>query len=402
MAKTIVLDSHTGSRIPYLRGIISRSLHDSGLSFEKAYELSSQIREELSHTKLITSLDLRQMVVERLVKLGKAELVERYSDKTLPPDPITVIGHKGDIFAFSKSTYRRYLESSGVDTDQASLIISNFTETLMKNGKTEFPINEIGYRLYHFLLKNCGKTDARNYLVWRHFLASGRPLLLMIGGTTGSGKSTIANEAAHSLDIVRTQSTDMLREVMRMMIPEGLLPVLHLSSFAAWKALPKVIPDPDNVDEEVLIDGYSTQAELLSAVSQAVVNRALRERVSLILEGVHVKPTFLQRVESETDAVVVMIMLAVLKPDQLKEQIVGRGKKAPDRRAKRYLAHFDSIWKIQSNLLDEADQYNVPIVINDKKERVMREIMRIIVNTLSKDFNASPEKVFQIDRRTEH
>ena len=45
----------------------------------------------------------------------------------------------------------------------------------------------------------------------------------------GTGKSTLATELAHRLGIVRTQSTDMLREVMRTMIPAHLMPALHVS-----------------------------------------------------------------------------------------------------------------------------------------------------------------------------
>ena len=55
----------------------------------------------------------------------------------------------------------------------------------------------------------------------------------------------------------------MLREVMRTMIPQRLLPVLHASSFNAWQELP-VYGDHD-VDPEVALDRLSD--ELLTAGS---------------------------------------------------------------------------------------------------------------------------------------
>ena len=45
--------------------------------------------------------------------------------------------------------------------------------------------------------------------------------------------------------IVRAQSTDMLREVMRTMVPQRLLPVLHTSSFVAWKEMPALALSKD-------------------------------------------------------------------------------------------------------------------------------------------------------------
>ncbi len=261
----------------------------------------------------------------------------------------------------------------------------------------EITSKHLGHLTYKFLYQDedLGPAVAKRYLVWVDFLHSGRPILLLIGGTAGTGKSTIATELANRLEIVRSQSTDMLREVMRMMIPERLMPVLHKSSFNAWEALPPH-EGPMAADQDALLaDGYRTQAELVSVALEAVVNRALRERVSLILEGVHVQPAFMQRIPTDTDAVVVPVMLAVLKPEKLRKRIRGRGKDVPERRAERYMGHFDSVWRLQSYLLSEADRLSVPIIANDDKEKVMREIMRIVIGTVSTEFSRTPKEVFR-------
>src|SRR2546423_841884 len=39
-----------------------------------------------------------------------------------------------------------------------------------------------------------------------------RPLIVLVGGATGTGKSTVATEAAHRLGIVRVTSTDFVRQ----------------------------------------------------------------------------------------------------------------------------------------------------------------------------------------------
>ncbi len=137
-------------------------------------------------------------------------------------------------------------------------------------------------------------------------------MLLLICGTVGTGKSTIATEVAHLLDIVRIQSTDMLREVMRMMMPRRLLPVLHTSSFNAWKALP--IQDAAGTDRDQLVaDGYRSQADLLAVPCEAVLQRAIEESVPMILEGVHAHPELMARLPEDSDAIMVHVTLAVLK-----------------------------------------------------------------------------------------
>jgi len=394
MAKIFITDSLTGSRIPFLRGILIRSLQDSGLPFDKAYEIASQARDGLTHKSEFQSMELREMVVDLLAKEGFFDIITRYSDKSLPQEPFTVIERDGSRFGFSSSDSRRLLESCGLAPDESMLVVGKLKDSLTKENRREISIDLLGCRIYQILKNEFGPPYDQNYLVWKKYQRSGRPLLLLIGGATGSGKSTIATEIAHSLDIVRTQSTDMLREVMRIMIPQGLLPILHISSFNAWQALPRVRNPSHPPPDPLLIDGYSMQAKLLATSCEAVINRALKERVSLILEGVHVEPTLLQRVPQMNDAVVVMVMLAVMKQEQLKKQIIGRSDQAPVRRAKRYLKHFQEIWSIQSHLLAEADQYQVPIVINDNKEQVIGKIMKIIVAALKKDFSTTAEDLF--------
>ena len=51
------------------------------------------------------------------------------------------------------------------------------------------------------------------------------PLLLLVGGATGTGKSTIATEAAHRLGITRVTSTDFIRQTMRAFFSEEFMPV---------------------------------------------------------------------------------------------------------------------------------------------------------------------------------
>ena len=44
------------------------------------------------------------------------------------------------------------------------------------------------------------------------------PVVILIGGATGVGKSTIATQLAARLGIVRVVATDAIREVMRAML----------------------------------------------------------------------------------------------------------------------------------------------------------------------------------------
>ncbi|MCU7916956.1 MAG: zeta toxin family protein [Candidatus Thiodiazotropha sp. (ex Epidulcina cf. delphinae)] len=397
MAKTLIIDPADETRTPFLRGILTRSLTDAGLSFETGYRLSSEIRQKISGKEEITTQELRRLVLHELQQLDEKEVIENYESVSPSSTHIIVRDRKGATLPFSITEHRRMLESTGLSSDMAAYISQNVYLELAESHQEEIDSNAIGRLTYEKLRQHYGKEAAKRYLVWIDYKHSQRPLILLIGGTTGCGKSTIATEVAHRLNIIRTQSTDMLREVMRMMVPERLIPELHTSSFNAWRKIPGS-SDTKETPEEMMIHGYIHQSELVSVPCEAVVQRALSEQVSLILEGVHISPALVNRFRETENAVIVPIMLAVLKPDRLKHHLKGRGISAPERNAHSdYLSNFESIWILQSHLLSEADNNAIPIIANDEKDKTTDRVMRSIIEVLGKDFHATVENVFGID-----
>ncbi|TNF93685.1 MAG: hypothetical protein EP297_12285 [Gammaproteobacteria bacterium] len=396
MAKTLVIKEEDKTRIPFLRGILTRSLQEAGMPFGDAYNLASDIRDDLSDIDEITVEDLRERVVSQLTNLHDNKVLERYKALAEAQPVIYVESPEGLSAPYSNEQFRRELEIIGLNADESAAAVEKMYQHLIDRGDPSITTDRLGYMTYRCLHldPNYGPEIANRYLVWVNFCRSGRPLILLLGGTAGCGKSTIATALANRLDIVRTQSTDMLREVMRMMIPERLLPVLHTSSFAAWKTLPvKPCSKEDEITNQ-LIAGYRTQADLLSVPCEAVIQRGLKEKVSLLLEGVHVQPSLVNSISKEEDAVVVHVMLGVLKQKELKKRIKGRGTEVPQRRSERYLANFEDIWRLQAYLLDEADRNQVPIVVNSNKENALREVMKIVVDRLEDEFTSTPAAVF--------
>ncbi|MGI9331708.1 MAG: hypothetical protein ACR2RL_01000 [Gammaproteobacteria bacterium] len=396
MAKFLVVDSEHGTEVPFLRGILIRSLQDAGLAFEEAHRIASEIRDDLNESGSVTTRKLRATVLNRLRSKPDRSVLQRYRAGSTSALQVLVEYENGLCVPFSRAYHQRRLEACAVNTEEAVALTRTLYKHVIEQGKTTIHSHHLDGLTHACLEHELGPAVANRYMVWTDFVHSGRPLVLLIGGTAGCGKSTTATHLAHRLDIVRTQSTDMLREVMRMMTPKRLLPGLHTSSFEAWRALPGADPERGCSDAQ-LIDGFHAQAELLAVACEGVMQRALRERVSLILEGVHISPSILERIRGTVadNALVVPVMLAVLQRDELRERIRGRGVAAPQRRAKRYLEHFDAIWRLQSALLDEADAAHVPIFENNDKDELFLEIMRHIIVILSRDFSRKPAQVFK-------
>jgi 2-phosphoglycerate kinase len=299
----------------------------------------------------------------------------------------------GTLTPFSRGEHQQRLESCGVPADEAARVTRTIYEHLMVRKRSRISLVRLARLTYICLKRMSSDKHAHNYLVWTDFVHSGRPLFILIGGTAGSGKSTIATEVAGRLDIVRSQSTDMLREVMRVMIPEKLMPVLHASTFDAWRTL-RATPDDKSHEAALLRRGFRTQAELVAVSCEAVLKRAAQERVSVVLEGVHVRPDLLECVPKGSDAIVVPVVLAISNREKLEQRIRGRGHNVPLRRAERYLKNLDAIWSLQTVLLDEADKAGVSIIANDDKSVAVREVMAAVIDAISEEFGSTPAKVF--------
>ncbi|MCB1858437.1 MAG: hypothetical protein KDI63_09205 [Gammaproteobacteria bacterium] len=399
MAKTFVTDTTDDTRVPFLRGILTRSLHDSGIDFDAAYKLASEVRQQLADVEEISAEELKQRTLS-LLQAGSFDekSIEAYRNPGLAPDPIMVVDREGQASPFSRMEHIRALESCGLSGKEARIASRHILNHLLEREIKELSSSRLGHLTYVCLYRHMGREIARRYMVWVDFTHSGRPLILLIGGTTGCGKSTVATEVAHHLGVVRTQSTDMLREVMRMMIPSRLLPVLHTSAFDAWTAMPSKFAALGS-EEDLIADGYRSQMELLSVPCEAVIQRALTERVPLILEGIHIHPSLLDHIDSSGDAVIVPVMLAILKRDRLKQRLRSRGQIAPKRSSRKHLSNFDRIWALQSFLLSEADRHGIPIIANDDMEKATSMVMATIVDTMESQFDATPREVFGRDDR---
>ena len=104
------------------------------------------------------------------------------------------------------------------------------------------------------------------------------PRLLILAGATGVGKSTAAREIAAASGFSRILSTDAIREIMRTCIDVDEDPALHRSSFSRGE------------NGEPVIDWQRTCESVEPGIT-ATIERARREGIDLLIEGVHIVPS---------------------------------------------------------------------------------------------------------------
>lgn len=189
-----------------------------------------------------------------------------------------------------------------------------------------------------------------------------RPLVLLVGGATGTGKSSVATEVAHRLGITRVTSTDFIRETMRAFFSPRSMPCVHVSSFEG---------DP-------LVETFLEQTRKVVVGVEAAIERAMTEGWSMVLEGVHLVPGL---VKPEIEgALVVHVVLEVESEDvhrthfHVRDAVTG-GTRAMDK----YLDGFDQIRLIQELIVEQADRHGVPVVESSRPERATAQLLELVL-----------------------
>lgn len=392
MTKIIVTREADGSQVPFLRGILVQSLLSAGLSFKDSYNTARAVRRGLANETVITTTELETRVAEQLEKDFNPALRHDYEAEAEAErqQKIIVSSARGDI-PFSAGILTRSLEACVVDEKLAFEVALQVQEAVQVQGQAKIGAPALRRLIYQSLKEHCSQETANSYLSRRQFETSGEPLIILAGGASGTGKSTVCSELAHRLGIVRTQSTDMMREIIRSYLAPHVVPTLGFSSFDAWRGLPGLDePDGKRKTDNPVIAGFLAQQSNVRSALEATIARALKERQDMIVDGVHVLPTKLDLDRAHAEAVVVSVTLAVTTRQQLAKQLSWRSREQPGRDSSRYLESLDAIWELQSFLLNLAEKEQIPIIANRTIGKTVRDVLLEVNRRIGERYPPDP------------
>jgi len=193
------------------------------------------------------------------------------------------------------------------------------------------------------------------------------PLVIVIGGATGTGKSTVATEAAHRLGITRLTSTDSIRQTMRAFFSREFMPAIHYSSFEAGYA----VPDAD----DPLTAGFIEQSRNVLVGVRASIDRALEEGWSVILEGVHLVPGLLP---VHVEGAVFCPCVLSIEDETTHAQHFFTRSDGSERPLASYLDHFAEIRRLQRFIVGRAEREGVPVIENDDAVAATSAVIELV------------------------
>lgn len=266
------------------------------------------------------------------------------------------------------------LMATGLPPSRSYEIARTIQRQLIDSGRFSIKINELREMVYKVLSLHEGKKYADKYNRWQTLLNIERPIIILIGGTTGVGKSTIATAVAHRLGITHVVATDSLREVLRAVLSKELVPSLHESSFLAWKAVNHTL------EKDPLVDGFREQIKIVAVGIRAIVDRAIKEGQNVVVEGIHVVPGFINSPVCDK-AFVIPMVISVDDEDLHRSHFYIRELQTEGTRPyERYRENFEAIRKIGNYIEGLAGEYDIPVISSHNLDTTITAVVEEILN----------------------
>lgn len=377
----ILLERAQGEPVTFSRRVLARSLENLDLDFKQAWSLANQVEQGLRTDGIerISEGELPQRIALALEARFGRETRIRYEGTLDHPSDLMLQEPDGGMAPYSRGILARSLTMIGLGPELSHQLAKRAEEVLWREFGSVARPDDVHRTVVRLLVEVAGEEFARRYELMRVVRKPERPIVVLIGGSAGVGKSELAAELAYRLGIVRVVSSDSLRQALRSLISAELSPVLHASSYDAWLAeLLPIERARAKPKKKRVIRGFQAQVLQLANAIVAVADRGVTEGTSLVLEGVHVVPGVSPG--PVEDAMVVELMLTVEDADIHRDRFARReGRTGARRPAAGYVDHFEEIRMLQRWLVRRAEAEGVPVLdVADLDDAVQRAVEHVL------------------------
>jgi 2-phosphoglycerate kinase len=295
---------------------------------------------------------------------------------TEPHHKVIIITDKKHGLPFSKGLLAQSFMATGLAPSRAYAIAAAIQDELRERDETRISSERLRAIAAEHLQRAEGEQSAQRYLRLRDLSKLDRPLIVLIGGTTGVGKSTIATEVAHRLGITRISSTDSIREVMRGIFTKDLMPAIYQSAFNAWRGLRVPVPQGANP----VIVGFREQTAVVSTGVKALIDRAVLEGVSMVIEGIHLVPGYLDPRQFKNARVVQLVIAVEDEEAHLSHFYIREAQTEGSRPQRRYRNNFENIRLLGRYIEDLAREHDIPVICSHQLDRTVADVLEHIVS----------------------
>lgn len=236
--------------------------------------------------------------------------------------------------------------------------------------------------------------------------------VVLLGGTSGTGKSTLAALLAARLRLTTVLPTDSVRHILRAFTSKEEHPSAFVSTYQAGDALSEAevaalaapseasassgnliataTTSATRLHKRKVLRGYTLQSDVVLEKLDRVLTMFEERRQSLVVEGVHLNTDrMVELVKRHPNCVPFVIYIS--NEVKHRERFAVRARHMTiDPQENKYIKYFDNIRIIQRHLCKYADRFLIPKIDNTNVDRSIATIQSTLVRVLRKMDRGEP------------
>lgn len=349
----------------FSRRRLTASLEKIGLGFKEANVVAVQVEQGIRSEGLerLARADVARRAALVLEGRYGRDLRLRYEAITSSSFEVRVEEPGGLALPFSRGILAQSLMAVGLTPDLSHNLAKRVEEALYALNVPVVKRDQVREQVIRLLHKEAGEEFAQRYAMMRAARNRERPIIVLFGGAPGVGKSALASEVGYRLGIPRIVSTDSVRQALRSLIGPELSPVLHASTYEAWRA--ELLPsERETAQPERLrvLRGFLAQVQQLNPALTAIIERNIFEATSIVMEGVQLVPGLAPARQFKGATVIPIVLFVNDEEDHLRHFATREGQTGARRAKQSYLDHFTEIRVIQEYVVQQAELKGVQVI----------------------------------------